>query len=238
MNWVCLNRSLVLERDAAVPITDRGFLFGDGVFTTCKVEDGKIVDWEAHCERLRSQCSLLHIHPPDLDVDLVKQLIKKNEAGNGIWRLKILITGGNSPSLSLPQRSYGILLITLKPFQVPEGPVKVCRYPYSMDFPLAKMKSLSYLHRLMVKQFALDQGADDAIVCSSEGWVMEGAFSNLFWKDQGVVVTPDFSLPLLPGTYLSSLKGCREEKLTYEQLRKKDDVYLCNALCVRPCVFV
>lgn len=238
MSWVFLNGEILPEIQASVPVTDRGFLFGDGVFTTCKVENGTIVQWNVHCERLRSQCATLNIHPPELDMDFALQLIEKNQATEGTWRLKIVITGGNSSQLSLPRRTFGTVLMTLHPFEVPEGPVRVCRYPAPVELPLAKMKTLSYLHRLMVKQYAIDRGVDDAIVCSAEGWVMESAFSNIYWREGEETVIPDLSLSLLPGTYLSSIQGCKEEKLTYEQLREKEQVYLCNALCVRPCICV
>lgn len=235
MSWVYLNGEIVSEAEAFVPIKDRGFLFGDGVFTTCRVDNGTVVHWNLHSERLFSQCASLNIDPPNIDIDLVNQLIEKNQAIEGTWRLKVLITGGSSSELGLPRRRFGTFLVTLELFQVPERPARVCLYPAPIDLPLAKMKTLSYLHRLMVKQYAIDQGVDDAIVCSAEGFVMESAFSNLFWMEGEDTVIPDLSLPLLPGTHLSSLQAYREEKLTYEQLLEKDEVYLCNALCVRPC---
>ncbi len=235
MHWVFINHEFIKAEDANVSIYDRGFLFGDGVFTTAKVENGKIWNCKAHFKRLASQCKLLNIIPPKLSEDVLYELIEKNQAFNGLWKLKVIITGGVSSELTLSLRKFGTFLAMMEPYKQPVGEAKICKYPFLIEIPNASIKSLSYLHRLMVKQYALDKGFDDAIVCSSEGWVLETAFSNLFWSEGGKVTTPQKTMPLLPGTYISSLPDCVEDAITYEQLKSKREVYICNALFVRSC---
>lgn len=235
MRCVYLNDDYVKAEDAQVSVFDRGFLFGDGVFTTVKVEDGKMIHWEAHLDRLVSQCQSLNIIHPELSEHALRKLIEKNQASSGLWKLKVVITGGSSPELSLPVRQYGTLLAMVEPYQEPTGWARLCKYPLPIEIPNASIKSISYLHRLMVKQYALNQGFDDAVVCSSEGWILETAFSNLFWRERNEVWTPKITLPLLPGTFISSLPNRVEVEITYENLREKREVYMCNALSVRPC---
>lgn len=230
MTWVILNHECVLADRASISIKDRGFLFGDGVFTSVKVENGRLLHWDRHCERVTAQCKTLHILPPDIKQSKVEELIERNGAEQGVWKLKIVITGGIDSRLSLPTRTYGTYLVTLEKYEMPEGKAKLCRYPYPIESPASSLKTLAYLPRLMVKQYALERGFDDAVVCSSKGWVLESAFSNLYWEEGGAVFTPMSTLPLLAGTYLTSIDHLKEERITYEQLKEKQAVFICNAM--------
>lgn len=223
---------MILEAEAVIPIQDRGFLFGDGVFTTIKVENGLVVQVDLHLERIQSHCQRLNINPPNLTKEVLKRVIQKNGASSGIWRLKVIITGGNSSVLHLPKRDFGVCLVTIKPYTPPSKLLRVCQYPHPVVGPLINLKTLSYLERLVIKQYAIDRGFDDAVVCSIEGYVLETAFSNLYWKDEETYFTPDLTLPLLQGTHLASISGVRQSKTSYEELKEKEDVYLCNAMSV------
>jgi 4-amino-4-deoxychorismate lyase len=74
-NWVFLNGQFLLENQAYIPITDRGFLYGDGLFTTLRVQEGQIEFWDLHVERLRNQSQQMKIECPLLDVEWIKELI-------------------------------------------------------------------------------------------------------------------------------------------------------------------
>jgi len=237
LTWAILNHEYVQSAQASVPIQDRGFLFGDGVFTSARVENGNVVHWGQHVSRLIRHCREINIQPPDLKKAEVDELILRNQAEKGTWKLKMIVTGGTDPGLSLPSRAYGVFLVTMEPYQEPEGKVKLCRYPHPIETPVSALKTLSYLPRLMVRQYALDQGADDAVVCSADGWVLEAAFSNLYWEEGGEVFAPPLTLPLLPGTYLSTMTGWKEERITYDQLKEKESVFICNAMGSRACTF-
>lgn len=235
MTWAFLNHRFVPSEEASIPINDRGFLYGDGVFTSVKVEDGNAQHLVHHCRRITEQCKKLRISPPEIKEDHIKELIKRNDAGQGIWKLKIIVTGGCVAGLSLPGRGFGTYLITLEKYSLPLGKAQLCRYPYLIETPLTSLKTLAYLPRLLVKQYALDKELDDAVVCSVDGWVLETAFANLYWEEDGQVFTPPLSLPLLAGTYLASINNLKEERITYEQLREKQAVFMCNAMGTRSC---
>ncbi len=215
-----------------VPIQDRGFLFGDGVFTTIKVDEGSVVQGNLHLERIVSHCQQLNIFPPKITLQDFQSLIKKNRAEKGIWRLKVIITGGNRTDLSLPQRDYGVYLVTIKPYIPNSTSLKVCRYPFPITSPLSGLKTLSYLERMRIKQYAIDRRFDDAITCSVDGFVLEAAFSNVYWKEGDLYYTPDSTLPLLQGTCIASLPEVQQAKITFEQLMEKKEIYLCNAMSV------
>ena len=94
MNIVFLDGTFHFENEAFIPVNDRGFLFGDGVFTTIRVIEGQPECMEMHLERIQSHCRALNIVPPAIASNLIMELIKQNGAENGQWRLKIIVTGG------------------------------------------------------------------------------------------------------------------------------------------------
>lgn len=223
-----LDGKCLREEEACLPINDRGFLFGDGVFTTLRVCDGKVEFIELHLERLKQQCLQLNIIPPPIPLEWLGDLIKANQAIQGIWRLKIIVTGGNDPVLRLPKRKHGHLVMTLQPYSIqPLTPCRLCLYPEPIHRPVAALKTLSYLDRLCVYEYAQQKGFDDAIV--RDGHLLETAFSNLFWIVDNQFFAPDESLPYFKGIILNELK----KNFTFqsaENIPKNSHVFICNSL--------
>lgn len=239
MSIVYLNGAFLPEEQAFIPIGDRGFLFGDGVFTTLKVDEGRLQDAPEHLSRLVRHCKALRIRPPPIDESLLGEVVKCNQADRGIWRMKIVITGGSGRELSLPERDAGTVLITLQKVEsFQTAPLRLVLYPYPHAESFYRLKTLSYLCRLQVKQFAKDAGADDALVLSPEGYILEAAFSNIYWIAGKSLFTPEESLPLLYGIALqkrveaAKIEGysiCRG-KYRLEEIPSDAKVYLCNAI--------
>jgi 4-amino-4-deoxychorismate lyase len=196
--------------DLKIDPSDRAWASGDGVFTTLKVEKGIPVDLEAHLERLRLHASILGISPPDI---VPEQILSCIPAGD--WRMKIIVTGGRGGALGLPKGRYGETILNFSPLPPVPSVFKVCLYPHPIDTPLARIKSLAYLERLMVVQYALDQGCDDAWVCDSQGILLEGGRTNVFWTIGRNFYTPDPKLPLLYGL-TAQREAERYQALDYE----------------------
>jgi 4-amino-4-deoxychorismate lyase len=233
-----LNRHFLPVNEAAIPISDRGFLYGDGVFTTIKVTNGVPECYALHVKRLQEQCRLLHIEPPALFIHQVSELIRFNQAENGIWRLKIVITGGNGTELSLVQRSYGTFLMTLQPYMETKKSAHLISYPTQFNTPLAKIKSISYLERLYLNQYAIENAVDEVVVLDSSKNVLETAFSNIFWRVGDLLITPDNTLSLLSGISLQMVLSAAKQRDMQIQLGCKKleeipqiaQVFICNSL--------
>lgn len=235
---VFLNGSFVFEDNAKIPVSDRGFLYGDGVFTTLKVKDGHIEFYARHLDRLYTQCHALGISPPDISMAVVQELIERNAAFNGSWRLKIVVTGGGDPGLHLHERPWGQLLITLNPYQGHGGERRLTIYPFALCRPSSAYKSLSYLDRLCIAQHAIQVGFDDAILTDTNGFLLETAFSNIFWRVDACIFTPDFELPLLCGVTIEvvcdaarrmGMHLCRVRQIL-DNIPQKAQFFLCNSL--------
>jgi branched-subunit amino acid aminotransferase/4-amino-4-deoxychorismate lyase len=206
MSWVFLNGHFLEEEKALVPVTDRGFLFGDGVFTTARVSDGKVEFLDRHLKRLEEQCQCLNIEFPFICPASFEHLIQLNCAQKGVWRLKMIITGGVEEELRLPKRQAGQILFLLRPYSLlPFQPIHLSSFPLPVGDFHHSIKSLCYLTRLSMKQFASEKGVEDVLASSQEGYVTETAFSNFFGWDGKTLLIPDPSLPYLKGIFLDWL---------------------------------
>lgn len=240
MSIIFLNGEFVAQEKAAIPIKDRGFLFGDGIFTTLLVKEGVIECCKAHLLRLTEQCRQIHITPPTIHQENLRELVLRNDALKGSWRLKIIVTGGLLSELNLASRPVGQVLITLDPFndKLSSKPYRLTLFPEPLSCPSAKLKSLAYLDRLMIKDYARLRDFDDAIATTSEGWLLETAFSNLFWRHQNTLFTPDPSLPLFYGTSMEIVKEAANTlnlhfhhiQATFNDIPPHSQVFACNSL--------
>lgn len=59
--YTCINGRFLPENEAMLPVTDRGFRFGDGVFETIRIENGAPYQWALHLQRLKAGVSALRI---------------------------------------------------------------------------------------------------------------------------------------------------------------------------------
>lgn len=205
MTIVYFDGSFLREEEVSISFTDRGFLFGDGAYATIQVRDGVPLFLERHLERLRAQCQSFYLEMPPLSSLEIYQLIACNRAESGIWRLKIIVSGGDSPDYRLPKRE-GRILAFLAPFtKPPSHPLKLSLFTYPFSLCHASFKSLAHLNRLYVMEEALQQGFDDAITLTEKKLVLEASFGNLFWVEESTFYTPSPELPLYFGVTIERM---------------------------------
>lgn len=235
--WVWLNGEFLLEKNAFIPVTDRGFLFGEGIFTTVRVYNGKCELFPIHLERLKCQAEALDFEWDSLNDEPITELIERNKATEGVWRLKIIATVGEEAG----KRKTGHVLAMLQPTQdLTFSPCTLCLFPHPIESPSAHIKNLSYLDRLSVRAYAKVQGCTDAITCMGNGVLLETGCSNLFWIDQGICWIPDPRLPYLKGVFLQAILSyltlpIQFIKTTWNQVSPHANIYTCNTLThIRP----
>lgn len=240
--WVYLNGRFCSENEAVIPIHDRGFLFGEGIFTTIGVHEGKCEFLTAHLQRLRESASMLgfNLHHEDWEMKQcawIPELIERQGAAKGFWRLKIVVTVREEGSVRVSEN----LLATLFPYEgVRNEPCTLSLFPIPLESPSASVKHLSYLDHLLVKRFATGRGFDDAVTSTREGFLLETGSSNIFWIEGGICYVPAFDLPYLKGVFLRSLTPHLPFPVKYVKARMDDighlaQVYICNSLThVRP----
>lgn len=234
MAIVYLQGAFLPEQEAKIPISDRGFQFGDGAYATVQVKQGAPLFLQTHLEQLTSQCVSFNLQFDPIDLSLVDELIRLNGAYEGIFRLKIYVTGGDAPQMHLPKRQ-GRVLMTLKRF-IPKAIYPLTMGLFSSPYTLchASFKSLAHLNRYYVMHEAHTQGLDDCVTATEKGVLLEAAFGNLFWVEQNTVYTPDPSLPLYFGvTIRNCLHIAKELGYRIEYVQQTVEQLPVSAVCFR-----
>lgn len=220
--FVFLNGEFVPEECAVVSVFDRGFLYGDGLFETLRVRNGKPFRWSQHMERLQHGADFLKINLPFAPAalrDFAARLVAKNKMPDALLRLALsrgvgvrgyLPHGANSPTL----------VMSLHPVpkvdaqNPPRWKLVTSSFRLPANDPLAAFKTASKLPQILARAEADAGGADEALLLNPAGRVVEGTAGNLFWVSQGTVCTPSLTAGILPGvTRGVVLEICRALKI-------------------------
>jgi branched-chain amino acid aminotransferase len=241
---VWINEALVPLPQARVSVEDRGFLYGDGFFETLRAEDGRVLFLEEHVKRLRASAQAFRINFPDQIPweERLTQLLVANGLSQGSAALKILLTRGGATGLGLPNTSSPTLVIWARPYQPPapeeyEGGWPVVVFPERRTTFVGGHKSLNYLFYLAARQYALDQGAKEALILEADGLISEGAATSLIVAVNDRFLTPA-SPSALPGITVSVLARALERQgrnleraqLQLSRVRQADGLWLANSL--------
>src|SRR5436309_76784 len=159
---VFLNGQLVPEEQAVVSVFDRGFLYGDGLFETVRVFNGKPFRWEQHLERFRRGAEFLKIRPPfpsDSLREFAAQLIVQNGMPDSLLRLTL--SRGVGPRGYSPEgaeRPAIVMSLHPAPERDPRNPPKwklvTSTHRLPANEPLAQFKTSNKLAQILARSEA------------------------------------------------------------------------------------
>ncbi|MCK5326979.1 MAG: aminotransferase class IV [Candidatus Latescibacteria bacterium] len=223
---VYFNGKIISGEGAAVPIEDRGFRYGDGLFETMRAYGGQVFRLARHVERLVESASVLGIElgpilsdspihrsesaaSPQFAIlrkiaEAVETVVAVNEIGEGVVR--IILTRGAGEGFDVPEELRPNLIVTARPFTpVSEERVRTGARAIISDIrrntfsPISRVKSLNFLESVLVRQEARKAGVDEGLMLDTEGHLVEASVANLFFVREGALYTPPTSGPILPG---------------------------------------
>ncbi len=246
---------LVPADEARVSVEDRGFLYGDAGFETCRAYGGAIFEWAAHRDRLARTCETLGM-PGAAPADLrgrIDATLDRNDCGDAYVRVSV--TRGVQPGKLTPDPEVDpTVVVIVKPLprggvnskSVWDGPATV-RTVDRRRIPEASVpaaaKTHNYLNGILARLDLRGTDADESLVRDLDGWVAEGATSNVFFVTDGRLLTPSLDGPILPGVTrtvvmdLADELGVPVETGQYEvsDVREADEAFLTNSTWeVRP----
>jgi branched-subunit amino acid aminotransferase/4-amino-4-deoxychorismate lyase len=204
---VFLNGKFLPEAEAVVPLNDRGFLLGDGLFETVRVAQGRPFRLAQHMERLVRGADFLKIKLPFTAKEIQKfvgELIGKNELAEAVLRVT-LTRGAGTRGYSTKGADKPTLALTLHPLLPQNGdePLLWSLITSSFRIPasdaLSSFKSTSKILNVLARAEAEEKGADDALLLNANGEVAETAGGNIFWVYQDKICTVPTGRGVLPG---------------------------------------
>ena len=140
-----------------------------GVFTTILVEDSKIYFLNEHLNRLHSHAKKLNISDKTIDKEILFQLIEKNEATKGRWRIRGVIT-------------TKMVLATIKKEKNPQtDKISLSLYPKPWISTNSQLKTLANFERLKLLKKANEESFSDCITFDENQNILETSIANIFW---------------------------------------------------------
>jgi branched-chain amino acid aminotransferase len=203
--FVFLNGRFLSEAEAVVPVNDRGFMYGDGLFETMRVVNGKPFRFAQHLERMTRGAEFLKIKPPFAPKELEKfaaQLIEQNKMPDAILRVT-LTRGPGERGYKFNGDSKPTVVMTLHVAPSLENSVEWNLITSSFRIPaadaLSSFKTTSKLLHVMARAEAAEKGADEALLINTNGEVAETASGNIFWIYHDKICTVPTGRGVLPG---------------------------------------
>ena len=195
--------------EARIPVTDHGFLYGDGVFEGMRAYGGRAFRLDAHLERIAVSASAIGLEIPGGTPALrsiVLDTLRALGAENAYVRL--IVTRGEGPLGVDPTPCRAPRTICIADQIHVYGPERYARgidmVTVSWRRPAAdvldpRVKSLNYLNSVLAKLEAHRRGADEALLLNAAGAIAEASVANVFVARRGQLRTPPASDGALEG---------------------------------------
>ena len=201
---VYLNGEYLPLEQACVPVLDRGFIFGDGVYEVIPVYNRKVFRLEHHLQRLNNSMRAVRLNNPFTDAEwseIINNVIDRNDGGDQSIYLQITRGVANRDHRFPGDVAPTVFVMSNLFVMVPREQLEHGVSAITLDdirWQYCSIKSIALLPNILLRQQAVEQGAAEAILIR-DNEVTEGAASNVFIVKDGVIITPPKTDCLLPG---------------------------------------
>lgn len=220
---VCMDGELLDAAQARIPATDDGLLRGDGVFEVVRLYGGRPFALDEHLERMALSAANLRL---PLDVAAVRADVERLlEAADPVTSadacLRLVATRG------------GRRLAFVEPLPASPATLRLASVTYAPTRLMDGVKSLSYAPNMLATRLAAERGADDALLVTPHGRVLEGPRQAFFYVLDGALCTPPLSdhvLDSITRRRVIAVAGARERSVALDDLRHAEEAFLASTL--------
>jgi len=239
---IYLNGGFMPLEEARVPVLDRGFIFGDGVYEVVPVYSRHPFRLAEHLKRLQNSLDGIRLANPLPDTEwtrLTHELIERN-AGDDQSIYYQITRGAAKRAHEFPKVVTQTVFMMSNPLvtppreQIEQGVACIS----ATDFRWLKcdLKSVSLLGNCLLKQMAVDAGATE-VVMFRDGYLTEASASNVFIVRNGVLLAPPKNHLILPGiTYdvvieIANASGIALElrEVSEHEVRTADEIWVTSS---------
>ena len=230
--WLVRGQAAIASLDP----DDRGLAYGDGLFETMRVRDGRVPWLDAHLARLARDAARLRIDVPP-DAWLRERLADCADAAPADAVLKLVLTRGTGGrGYAPPREPQATLLIALHP---PPPPLpdalslRWCCTRAAVQPALAGIKHLNRLENVIARAESSLPGIDEGLMLDTADELVGATAANVFIRSFGAWITPPVVRCGVAGVargWVIANAGARDSVHTRTMVEEADAVFLCNAV--------
>jgi D-alanine transaminase len=229
---VYLNGKFIPIAEAYIPVLDRGFIFGDGVYEVIPVYSRRAFRLSEHLQRLQASLDGIRLPNPHSEAEwttLINELIARNASDDQY--LYLHITRGVAkrdhafPQPPVSPTVYMMSSLLLQPAAELLASGVSAVTAIDNRWLRCDIKAISLLPNVLLRQLAVDAGCAETILirqqsASGDGFMTEGAASNIFVVKDGTLLAPPKDNLMLPGiTYDVVLEIAAANHIPYQVRR-------------------
>lgn len=237
-----LNGEFLPIEEARIPVLDRGFIFGDGVYEVIPVYSKHPFRMAEHLRRLQYSLDKVRIANPHQDsawARLTDELVQRNAGDDQSIYLQVT-RGVAKRDHAFPKGVTPTVFMMSTPLVTPAAAVVesgvACITAQDYRWLNCDIKSVSLLGNCLLRQLSADVGAAETILFR-DGQLTEASASNVFVVKDGVLLTPPKDNLVLPGiTYdvVLEIARAREFELqvrpvTEAEVRNADEIWVTSS---------
>ena len=201
---VYLNGAMTPLSEAKIPVLDRGFIFGDGIYEVIPIYARTMFRADQHLARLFRSLASIEItnpHTKDAWLALIKQVVDAHPADDQMVYLQIT-RGVAKRGHAFPKESTPTVFIMTNPIVLPSDAVRAtgvaCVSMEDRRWLRCEIKSISLLGNVLAAQNAAEQNAVESIQFR-DGFLSEASSSNVWIVKDGVLAGPPKDNLILEG---------------------------------------
>ncbi len=226
------------ESASAVSVSDRGLLYGDGLFETLLVDRGHVALWAQHLARFNDGCRRLGLPLQD-DQTLVREVAEVAHARPRCV-VRLSLTRGEGGRGYGPSQGPATRIVAA--FPAPEVPASTylrgatlrwCTLRLARQPRLAGIKHLNRLEQVMARAEWSDPDFDEGLLVDSRGALTCATAANVFLVRNGRLLTPRLDQAGVAGTcraWIMQATACIERRLGVGDVETADEVFICNSV--------
>jgi len=242
VQMIYLNGRFMPLEEATIPVLDRGFIFGDGIYEVIPVYSRRPFRLAEHLRRLQNSLDGIQLKNPHSDAEwgqLLQQLIDRNEGEDQYLYLHIT-RGVAKRDHAFPKNVVPTVFMMSSPLTPPAAELKASGVTaitaQDNRWLRCDIKAISLLPNVLLRQQAVAAGTMEAVLVR-DGFMTEGSASNIFVVQKGVLLAPPKNNLMLPGiTYDLILELAAAEHIPYQvgpvpeaALRSADEIWLTSS---------
>ena len=245
-----LNGQLLPQNNASISVNNRGFAYGDAVFETLRVINGKIIFWEDHYFRLMSSLRIMRMEiplsfSPEFLEKEIRDLVSANQLENAPVRVRLTFYREEGGFYTPQTNDVGYCFtcqVLSSPFYLLNDSfyeVELYKDHYLPSGLLSTLKTNNRALNVLGSIYAKENDYQNCLLLNENKNVVEALNGNLFLVVGDTIKTPPLSEGCLKGItrgkvleILSQLKDftVKEEPISPFELQKADELFVTNVI--------